>query len=55
MTSDAQTKLCAPGVPEAPSERDRAIALARTILRSGAADPELVVLARQFLRTLGLS
>lgn len=48
--------LTAPGVPD-PSERDRAVAVARVVLRAPNIDndSDIALLARQLLRALGLS
>jgi hypothetical protein len=49
--------LTAPGVAPELSEKDRAVEMARDILRGNvfAANYELTMLARQLLRALGLS
>jgi hypothetical protein len=50
-------ELTAPGSRgREPSEKDRAVAFARTVLMAPTQYPgDMVVLARQFLRALGLS
>lgn len=57
--SDQPTRdlLTAPGVPLEPSDRDRAIAIARIVLREHAFANvvEAEILARQFLRAIGVS
>ena len=49
--------LRAPGVPDVPSEKDRAVVAARALLRAPNINPDsdLAVLARQFLRAVGLT
>ena len=54
--SETRDPLTAPGVSEQMSERDRAIVVARVILRaSNLKDSDVVLLARQFLRETGLT
>lgn len=57
MNASSRDPLTAPGVPEVASERTRAIAVARVLLRAPNIDrdSDVALLARQFLRALGLS
>ena len=56
MTFVDQDRLSAPGNNPVPSDRARAIAIARVMLKAPInPDSDIALLARQFLRALGLS
>lgn len=55
MSSGDHDRLRAPGIPAQPSERDQAVGVARRILENHQPNDAVAMLARQFLRALGLS
>lgn len=55
MTFVDQDRLAAPGNNPVPSDRAKAVAFARLVLRGPNPDPNTALLARQLLRALALS